>query len=120
MTDRERDAALAEAIGCKVRPPNPGLSADYNCGCEDQAHWSHPRQANFVAPYFSAPTWETSGQLIEGLAARGWQVEIHSGHGGPGSFAARVWKDPSAATDWTLAYGGPKAIVLAACRATGI
>ena len=71
-TPREMDALLAEAIGCKVEDRwNGGF-----CTCEADTHGKrgsgfrvingHP--CSPVLPYYSAPTWETTGQLIEGLA----------------------------------------------------
>lgn len=75
-TTREIDALLAEAIGCPVAGPIDGRRADYHCGCGK--HQAFPRQTTLLAGYYSAPTADTMLQLIEGLAAKGWEWRIET------------------------------------------
>ena len=117
MTPREADAALAAAIGCKV-----GREENYFwCGCLPQAHNGKAGQEfGNLRPYRSAPTWETSGQLIEGLAAKGYFIETRDGHVEPDeNYAYTSFTGPSGLCMETEGFG-PKAIAEAACEALGI
>ena len=96
VTPREIDAKLAEAIGCSVE----WFEGDFHCGCGGHIYddttqilrggdhcWTYGDcPTSNLLPYYSAPTWETSGQLIEGLAAK-WNITIfvglHTDNGGP-------------------------------------
>ena len=69
-TRREMDALLADkAIGCQVewRADKRG-TRDPWCGCPIPGpnHTSHEIYFWGVHPYYSAPTWETTGQLYRG------------------------------------------------------
>jgi hypothetical protein len=121
ITAREIDAKLAEAIGCKVKPPFDGLSADFDCGCDKGEHAFLGHKHSFVQPYYSKPTWETSGQLIEGLATKypHWHIEV-STEGG-------FWIAVIETVEMILGQNanvysdtGPKAIAEAARLALGI
>ncbi len=74
MIGREADAALAEAIGCKVSRP------EMECGCppegrrEQRPHAQAPLKRSLMH-YATAPTGDTMLQLIEGLAAK-YRVSI--------------------------------------------
>lgn len=71
LTPRKIDAALAEAIGWHsiVDLQDPLRIR----GNELMGMPPHGPLAT-VPTYYSAPTWKTSGQLIEGMAARGWMI----------------------------------------------
>lgn len=133
MTPREIDATLAEAIGCTVQ--DGVLRRDWNrraedsqahfqdlvCCCEDHRHSANRRGHPWIRPYYSAPTWETAGQLIEGLKHRNggilWcvfdviQYEYR---------AAFMNPDSKKKPGWASAPNGPKAIAEAARLALGI
>lgn len=120
MTDLERDAKLAEAIGCKPvwEKWNRDSVEAWHCECMalNYVHGDKRRQAE-IHTYYSAPTWETSGQLIEGLAARGWEIEMQQCSG----FAICRIRNQAGVVVADLNAGTvPKAITLAACKALGI
>ncbi len=86
---RDDDVALAEAIGCKVGtfPKFAGYTEDFQtCECPGHPHGTgtiisstHRRDGGHVFtinPYATAPTGDTMLQLIEGLAAKGYEVEM--------------------------------------------
>ena len=71
MTPRQIDAKLAEAIGCIVGEPDGALGRTCSCPRGDhavRAMHGGPVPSAVLLPYYSAPTWTTSGQLIEGLS----------------------------------------------------
>ncbi len=115
LTPREIDAALAEAMGCKnitwmwspkgnshwyrllIEQPkderDQGLPC---CDCEGHPHSQNVNTPFMVQPYFTNPTWQTSGQLIDAGVVK---IEINT-HGprwfvafsGPAD-AGVVWAD---------------------------
>ena len=114
MTPREIDAKLAEAIGCRVKN---GLWEWCSVKERDPIK-PCPRSGRTIGqsinPYYSVPTWETAGQLIEGLAAKGWLFEVRLS--GECTFKKAVYgRRPH-----THLQFGPKAIAEAARIALGI
>lgn len=121
MNGREIDAALAAAIGCKVKwKPGVGIEWPY-CTCQrdqDSGLYPHGEAPNtgWLKPYYTAPTWGTTGQLIEGLAEKGWRFTgvYHPEKG----YGARFWSTDQ--HSWVYADSCPKAVAEAARRALGI
>lgn len=132
VTGREIDAAIAEALGCKVAHPVAWPYPQPACGCPVHLEPSYPHGIP-LHTYFTAPTGDTMLQIIEGLAkpehggwewrggTRGshhvdsrreqcWSVFLRPD---PDHYAAHLGDNASADTL-------PAAVVRAACKALGI
>lgn len=110
MTGRAIDARIAEAMGWEPYPLRRKLLAAL----------AGPREGMKMLPptYFTAPTWELSGQIIEAAAQQALMIRCGI-NGGP--WAEAFWADGRAPSFGEItADSVPEAIVLAACKAWGI
>ena len=84
LTPREIDAKLAEAIGLNLEWHDDLTDADGHAlppGFVWYDNFGLGVDLRDVPTFYSAPTWETSGQLIEGLTGprTRWRIEIQWG-----------------------------------------
>ena len=111
---REIDAAIAERLqpywksvvdpGAKTEKDSIYLACDGGT-CDLPAYWT-------------APTWETSGQILDAMAPQGYQTSIVV-LGADGTWFVRFW-DALNGPGVQQQHSGPVAIVRAAVLAWGI
>ena len=82
MTPREIDVKLAEAIGLNLEWEDYVVADGHvEAGWVWYDNFGLGVELRPVPTFYSAPTWETTGQLIEGLTGphTDWRIEIQWG-----------------------------------------